>query len=76
MEDLFRYYEYADRLIGLLADRFGPDDLVVVVSDHGFEAGPTSGNNMLTGKHESLAALDGVIFARGGASSRARRGRR
>lgn len=58
-----RYYEYTDRLIGLLAEGFGPDDLILVVSDHGFEAG----NNLmvLTGVHDTARALHGVFFARG-----------
>lgn len=57
------YYVYTDALIGLLLERYGPDDLVVVVSDHGFEAGVHLG--LLTGTHESEKALDGVFFARG-----------
>lgn len=57
------YYEYTDALIGLLMERYGPEDLILVVSDHGFEAGVEM--MVLTGVHESEAALDGVIFARG-----------
>jgi len=57
------YYEYTDALIGLLMARYGPEDLVMVVSDHGFEAGV--GLQFLTGMHEGDASLDGVIFARG-----------
>jgi len=57
------YYAYTDALIGALLARYGPDDLVLVVSDHGFEAGVTSG--FLTGAHRSEAAALGVIFARG-----------
>jgi hypothetical protein len=60
---LRRYYEYSDALIGKLLERYGPDDLVVVVSDHGFEAG--TGLLFLTGEHKSAKALHGVIFARG-----------
>jgi predicted AlkP superfamily phosphohydrolase/phosphomutase len=58
-----RYYEYTDALLGVLFDRYGPEDLVMVVSDHGFEAGNDLG--ILTGVHRSESALDGVIFARG-----------
>lgn len=58
-----RYYEYADALVGALAARYGDDDLVMIVSDHGFEAGV--GLGFLTGTHESKKAIDGVIFARG-----------
>ncbi len=62
-EVLYRYYEYTDALIGLLVERYDSDDLVMVVSDHGFESGvPGMG---LTGMHRSQKALDGVIFARG-----------
>ena len=60
---LRRYYEYADSLIGLLLARFGEKDLVIVVSDHGFEAGMNLGT--LTGIHASEAARDGVMFASG-----------
>lgn len=58
------YYAYTDALIGRLLERYDPKtDLVLVVSDHGFEAGQKLG--YLTGVHESDAALDGVLFARG-----------
>lgn len=60
---LFAYYEYTDRLIGRLVEGYGPDDLVVVVSDHGFEGGMHLGT--LTGIHSSEAAADGVMFMRG-----------
>jgi predicted AlkP superfamily phosphohydrolase/phosphomutase len=57
------YYAYTDALVGLLLAHYGPDDLVLVLSDHGFEAG--SGFGLLTGVHKTKQALDGVIFARG-----------
>jgi len=57
------YYVYTDALIGALAARFGPGDLVLVVSDHGFEAGGALG--FLTGVHQGEAAAEGVLFARG-----------
>jgi predicted AlkP superfamily phosphohydrolase/phosphomutase len=57
------YYAYTDALIGRLLERYGPDDLVMVVSDHGFEAG--RGLMFLSGVHESPRAQDGVIFTRG-----------
>jgi predicted AlkP superfamily phosphohydrolase/phosphomutase len=60
---LERYYEFTDALIGILVRDRGPGDLVVVLSDHGFEAG--RGMGLLSGVHESEAALDGVLFARG-----------
>jgi predicted AlkP superfamily phosphohydrolase/phosphomutase len=62
---LERYYEYTDALIGKLVARFAATDLVLVVSDHGFEAGYGAGVPFLTGVHESDRALDGVILARG-----------
>jgi len=62
-EALHAYYAYSDALIGLLAAAYGEGDLVVVVSDHGFEAGSHLGD--LTGVHASEAALDGILFARG-----------
>jgi predicted AlkP superfamily phosphohydrolase/phosphomutase len=57
------YYEYTDALVGLLAEHYGPDDLVMIVSDHGFESG--TGLGFLTGVHETAASLDGLVFARG-----------
>lgn len=59
---LFRYYEQTDVLIGELVDRFDEDDLVLVLSDHGFEAVV---GQVGTGGHESPKARDGVLFARG-----------
>lgn len=60
---LHAYYEYTDAGLGLLLEHFGAEDLVMVVSDHGFEADiPIFG---LTGGHTTAAARDGVIFARG-----------
>ena len=60
---LRRYYAYTDALIGLLTEGYGPNDMVLVISDHGFEAGVSL--MLLTGAHDSPAALDGVLFARG-----------
>ncbi len=57
------YYSYTDELIGILAAEHGPEDLIIVVSDHGFEAGVSL--MLLTGEHNTPAALDGVIFASG-----------
>ncbi len=57
------YYEFTDALIGKLIEGYGPEDLVIVVSDHGFEANAQFPN--LTGGHLSDEALDGVFFARG-----------
>jgi predicted AlkP superfamily phosphohydrolase/phosphomutase len=60
---IHRYYEYSDALVGLLAARFGPQDLVLVLSDHGFHAGSALGR--LTGLHKDRRAEEAVIFARG-----------
>jgi len=60
---LRQYYAFTDALIGELSKSFGPNDLVMVVSDHGFEAG--SSMIFLTGDHKTAKALNGVIFARG-----------
>lgn len=60
---LHQYYRYTDALIGKLTAGFGPDDLVLVVSDHGFEAG--SKMMVLTGVHDTPRAMDGVFFASG-----------
>ena len=62
-EALLSYYEYTDALIGTLLARYGPDDLVMVVSDHGFEAGVQF--NLLTGQHETAKAAKGIFYARG-----------
>ncbi len=56
------YYRYVDAILGLLLESFGPDDLVIVLSDHGFEAGTAM--VYLTGKHETEEAIDGILFAR------------
>jgi predicted AlkP superfamily phosphohydrolase/phosphomutase len=63
---LRRYYEFADALLGRLVERFEASDLVLVVSDHGFEAGVTElPAGTLTGAHGSPEAADGILFARG-----------
>ncbi len=57
------YYEFSDALLGRLLERYAPSDLVIVVSDHGFEAGvPAEG---MTGTHVSQRASAGILFARG-----------
>jgi predicted AlkP superfamily phosphohydrolase/phosphomutase len=56
-------YVYTDALIGRLLAGYGPDDLVMVLSDHGFEGMHTRGTT--TGNHRTDKALDGVLFARG-----------
>jgi predicted AlkP superfamily phosphohydrolase/phosphomutase len=71
---LYRYYEFTDAVIGRLAHTYGPDDLIMVVSDHGFEAG--RGLGFLTGVHETEKALYGVFFASGPDIASPGRGRR
>jgi len=58
------YYQFTDALIGVLLENVGPDDLVIVMSDHGFEA-PKPGARVGTGSHHSKASQNGVFFARG-----------
>ncbi len=58
------YYAYTDALVGRLTREFDANDLVVVVSDHGFERGTRKGE-VTTGVHKSRLALDGVVFLRG-----------
>ncbi|NRA02107.1 MAG: alkaline phosphatase family protein [Myxococcales bacterium] len=57
------YYRYVDQLIGKLTARYGRDDLILVVSDHGFEA-PHEPHHELQGIHVSDAARDGVVSMR------------
>jgi predicted AlkP superfamily phosphohydrolase/phosphomutase len=63
-EAVLAYYRYADALVGRLLERFTPDDLVMIVSDHGFEAGTTRRLD-LTGLHKTVAAQDGILIAAG-----------
>lgn len=62
-ESLMQYYEFTDRLIGRLLESYGPDDLIIVISDHGFEAHVSM--MLLTGGHETEESLNGVLFAMG-----------
>ncbi len=59
---LLGYYEYTDELIGRVLDRFTDEDLVMVMSDHGFES---IFRGALTGGHDTPDASQGVILARG-----------
>jgi predicted AlkP superfamily phosphohydrolase/phosphomutase len=60
------HYRYVDGLLGEAA-RSEPDRVVMLLSDHGFEAGhqPFRGG-VLSGKHETKAALYGIFLASGG----------
>ena len=54
---LRRYYEIADSLVARLIEPFGPEDLVLVMSDHGFEPlGKGKGFLPWGGRHASPAA--------------------
>ena len=57
------YYRHIDALIGLMTAGFGENDLVMILSDHGFESSPHPAG--VSGVHESDAARDGVLYARG-----------
>lgn len=59
---LYDYYEFTDQLIGRLLESFDDDDLVMIVSDHGFEA---VFNAYGTGGHDSADAKYGVCLAKG-----------
>jgi hypothetical protein len=60
-EALLGFYAYTDALIGRLLERYSADDLVIVLSDHGFAAA----KSFPLGEHSEGDALDGAIFARG-----------
>jgi predicted AlkP superfamily phosphohydrolase/phosphomutase len=56
------YYVQTDAWIGELVARFGPDDLVLVLSDHGFEAAP---GEFGSGNHVTPQSREAVLFASG-----------
>ena len=61
------YYRYVDELVGALADPCTENCAVLIVSDHGFEAGSQGyGGNAVSGAHKSEKAVDGVLIASGG----------
>lgn len=62
-EALYRVYQQADGLVGRLMQYLGPQDLVLVLSDHGFHVGGAMGR--LTGLHKDKRAREGILFARG-----------
>lgn len=61
-EAMIRYYRYSDALLGELLERFDENDLIIVLSDHGFESIFTATQ---TGGHDSEEASYGIIFAKG-----------
>ncbi len=60
---LFNYYAYTDQLLGRLMRAADGDDLIMIVSDHGFEAKVSM--MLLTGGHDTADAIQGVIYAKG-----------
>lgn len=62
------HYRYVDGLLGELGVAARPDRVVMIVSDHGFEAGrqPFRGQRNLSGTHAGEAAIDGILVAAGG----------
>lgn len=61
---LLAYYRYADALVGALAARYDAQDLVMVVSDHGFELARPG--DKTAGVHFTEEAIDGIVYAAGG----------
>lgn len=61
-ESLRDYYRFVDALLGRLLERYGSDDLVLVLSDHGFEAAVRPSD--MPGIHDSEDARDGILYAR------------
>jgi predicted AlkP superfamily phosphohydrolase/phosphomutase len=61
------HYRYVDSLLGELQGRGAQEHVVVLLSDHGFEAGsqPFRGG-ALSGTHQTKAALYGILVMSGG----------
>ena len=60
------HYRFVDELLAELAAP-SPGHVVLVLSDHGFEAGHQPfGDGAVFGTHESEAALDGILVGAGG----------
>ncbi len=62
-KQLLHHYRFVDAVIGKLVARYDDDDLVIVISDHGFEAPTREGQKF--GIHETVAARDGVLYIKG-----------
>jgi predicted AlkP superfamily phosphohydrolase/phosphomutase len=62
------HYRLVDGLLGELPAEGAPDRVVLLVSDHGFEAQVVRSRTgeLLTGHHRSKAALNGIFIAAGG----------
>ena len=66
-------YRVVDGLLGELGGP-SPEQVVLVLSDHGFEAGHQPfGDGTVSGTHKSDAALDGILVAAGGPLAAGRR---
>lgn len=62
------YYSFVDGLVGDVVSP-EPNHVTIILSDHGFEAGSRpqrGGGSLVSGKHESSAAMDGILIAAGG----------
>jgi predicted AlkP superfamily phosphohydrolase/phosphomutase len=61
------YYTYADRLVGEYLEQLGPDDTLIVLSDHGFKPVLFPGRPTTSGHHrlEGIIALWGRGIRRG-----------
>jgi len=60
------HYRFVDELLGQVAQP-SPEHVVLVLSDHGFEAGHQPfGKGTVSGTHKSEAALEGILVAAGG----------
>jgi len=67
------HYRFVDGLLGGIG-RPSPEHAVVVLSDHGFEAGHQPfGGATLSGTHKSAAASEGILVASGGPFAPGRR---
>jgi predicted AlkP superfamily phosphohydrolase/phosphomutase len=61
------HYRYVDGLLGELVVSCAGDCAVLVLSDHGFEAGFQGfGGRDVTGAHHTENAIDGILVASGG----------
>lgn len=61
------HYRHVDTLLGELDVRASPEHVVMLLSDHGFEAGQQQyRHGVLSGTHESEDAIHGILVASGG----------
>jgi len=62
-------YEYADRIVGRYLDLLGPDDTLVLLSDHGFDVGAFHGDPSKTRDlrrvSERFHRIEGVLYLYG-----------